>query len=109
MIRSLDGCICELEAGMLREPRAHHTYTYTLWAMCFRECSFAAAARAEDEMPVFFLELAQVVEKGSEDSPSLKSLQQGIQTFHWRCLYLWFHLSSSDLLIVFLTRNEQSH
>uniref|UniRef100_H3C760 Knl1 C-terminal RWD domain-containing protein n=1 Tax=Tetraodon nigroviridis TaxID=99883 RepID=H3C760_TETNG len=48
MIRSLDGCICELEA----------------------------AARAEDEMPVFFLELAQVVEKGSEDSPSLKSLQQ---------------------------------
>lgn len=40
----------------------------------------AGAARAEGEMPVLFffiLELAQVVEKGSEDSPSLKSLQQG--------------------------------
>lgn len=39
--------------------------------------SVAGAARAEDEMPVSFLELAQVVEKGSEDSPSINSLQQG--------------------------------
>lgn len=37
----------------------------------------AGAARAKDEMPVFSLEIAQVVEKGSEDTPSLKSLQQG--------------------------------
>lgn len=50
----------------------------TLGVMCFWGGAGAEAARAEGEMPVFFfLELAQVVEKGSEDSPSLKSLQQG--------------------------------
>lgn len=44
--------------------------------MCYGG-SVAEAARAEDEMPVLFLELAQVVEKGSEDSPSINTLQQG--------------------------------
>lgn len=50
--------------------------TLTLGEICLG-WRFAGAASAENEMPVFFLELAQVVEKGSEDSPSLKSLQQG--------------------------------
>lgn len=79
MIRSLDGCICELEAGMFRKPCVHHAYTATLLRKIESRLgrSVAGVARAEDEMPVFFLELAQVVEKGSEDSPSLKSLQQG--------------------------------
>lgn len=44
--------------------------------MCYGG-SVAEAAGAEDEMIVLFLELAQVVEKGSEDSPSIKTLQQG--------------------------------
>lgn len=47
MIRSLDGCIAELEAGMLREPYLHRyafadnwsTFerTDTLGEICFRE------------------------------------------------------------------------